>query len=461
MPTNFYGFVPERKRRGDTITKVGSIVANTITAIPGLKREADERKRIDQQREGVAKAILEDTSLADTNYKTWKETLSSVAKPLIEAKKMDETQLQAYLNMVPQAKRTDLLTVKSIGDYFERFSNQTISIYSELNKARNALMADQEKATIGKSVQGAIAGKPAKTAEPIPVKGLDGKTQFTETAIGPHGQPTVTPAIPEATNRTEASKRLDPSISSKEAESVPAYKELRSQADIDKSSATERRAQELASYRKKMLDRGYKNDKIDNALDNLEFLEKKRNADIRAENSLDREKRALTSFLNKVRKGDQLDPEEQMKAESYGIDMTENLADSEAMMTSISRQIKDVESRMRKQKTKSGDTENAYDMLLDNPDADIHKILKEGKITTYQNQPERQLDNPPALGGGAQIGKGRRAGIPKPAPIPTPQLKQRTPEDEIAIKWANEMLKTDPTNEPALRTLRLNGLLGK
>ncbi len=88
MPSNFYGFQHERKRRGDTARQVGGIGAQAAVAIPEAIHQKKERDYVTQQRKAAAEAIKADTELASTNWTTWKETYSKQAAPLIKAGKM-------------------------------------------------------------------------------------------------------------------------------------------------------------------------------------------------------------------------------------------------------------------------------------------------------------------------------------------------------------------------------------
>ncbi|HUX56882.1 MAG TPA: hypothetical protein VMV77_07915, partial [Bacteroidales bacterium] len=257
----FYGFNYQKKNRGDTARSVGAIGAQAAVAIPEAKRKDDEYKYVQEQRKKAAEAIKADTDLASDNWKTWKETYSKQAAPLVKAGKMTEEELQSDLKMFPMPRSTDLLTTESIGKYLDRFSGQTAELLKKLDTRRKALMEEQKTTATGESVQGSIAGKPPETAQPVPIKGPGGETQFTETDIGAGGQPLQTsPGIPEAKTREEASKRIDPSITSKQAEQVPAYKELPSQADIEKQkrlSQKESRLQEMNDYQEAMMSYRY------------------------------------------------------------------------------------------------------------------------------------------------------------------------------------------------------------
>ena len=257
----FYGFNYQKKNRGDTARSVGAIGAQAAVAIPEAKRKDDEYKYVQEQRKKAAEAIKADTDLASDNWKTWKETYSKQAAQLVKAGKMTEEELQSDLKMFPMPRSTDLLTTESIGKYLDRFSGQTAELLKKLDTRRKALMEEQKTTATGESVQGSIAGKPPETAQPVPIKGPGGETQFTETDIGAGGQPLQTsPGIPEAKTREEASKRIDPSITSKQAEQVPAYKELPSQADIEKQkrlSQKESRLQEMNDYQEAMMSYRY------------------------------------------------------------------------------------------------------------------------------------------------------------------------------------------------------------
>jgi len=252
----FYGFNYQKKNRGDTARSVGAIGAQAAVAIPEAKRKDDERAYIQKQREDAAKAILADTELASTNWKTWKETYANQAKGVLP-----EDQIQSNLKMIAMPRQTDLLDVGSVKDYLNRFSSNTATLFKELNAKRAELTEKKEQEAIGEEVQGVIKGSPAETALPQPIKGPDGKTQFTETDIGPDGKPVVTkPAIPGTTSKEETAKAIGSNITTSQAEQVPAYKEQQSQADIEKQkrlSQKESRLQEMNDYQEAMMSYRY------------------------------------------------------------------------------------------------------------------------------------------------------------------------------------------------------------
>ena len=250
----FYGFNYQKKNRGDTARSVGAIGAQAAVAIPEAKRKDDERAYIQKQREDAAKAILADTELASTNWKTWKETYANQAKGVLP-----EDQIQSNLKMIAMPRQTDLLDVGSVKDYLNRFSSNTATLFKELNAKRAELAEKKEQEAIGEEVQGVIKGSPAETALPQPIKGPDGKTQFTETDIGPDGKPVVTkPAIPGTTSKEETAKAIGSNITTSQAEQVPAYKEQQSQADIDKAASAQAKWSEEMKLKRAKLNQAQK-----------------------------------------------------------------------------------------------------------------------------------------------------------------------------------------------------------
>ena len=422
---SFYGFQPQSKKRGDTARQVGAIGAQAAIAIPEAKRADDERKRVDKQREDAAKAILADTELASTNWKTWKETYANQAKGVLP-----DEQIQANLKMITMPRQTDLLDVASLKDYLNRFSSNTATLFKELNAKRAEVTKkkeEEQKTTgMGEDIQTSIAGKEAVEYPRAP------------------GQPAevIQPGIPEAKTTDEVYERIKPETAMDPA-AQKTIKEtgLPSKFDLDNQNI-------LKDYRKRMLGRGYGNDKVDKAMANLEYLRKQRRDNVAAEQNIETQKKNILTLYNKINKEKKVDPQDMMEMKAWGIDSSDFADNIDELLIELKLESRNAEGSLKKQKSYNTDIENAYNDLLDNPNAEIHSVLKSGQqesITTYEDEPEEQLNRPPAIGGPKQMGRGI------PVKKETPQIPQKQPrstsEDQVAIKWAREQLAiTDVQN---------------
>ena len=159
---------------------------------------------------------------------------------------------------------------------------QQLETFQKVNepyaKLAEKAKAQQEQAKLGETVQGAVGGSPAKR-----IPETVGQRNFVQAGPNEGGgfvEQDITqraqdiPGTPPAQTQQEAAGRIPPDVTTKQAESVPAYSTLPTEADIAKQKAAEKKQAELQDYRTKMLAKGHNKIVVDRAAKNIEHIEK-------------------------------------------------------------------------------------------------------------------------------------------------------------------------------------------
>ena len=272
------------------IARGGQIAGQTIAAMPGLIAQKKEQEYVQEQRRLGIEAAEKDWGSMDTAYKAIKNQYAQAATPLLESGKMTQEEFNSNVRLLRGPTQADK---KNPGSYIDSLGQNYGTLIGDVKQRI------QRGETTG-AVTTAMEGRPAGiggTAEttttgvqqPIPVQepvGMGapqpaGRGGFTEeditsrTLTGAPGAPT--PAVPGAQYREDvAAVAGKQGITEAQLMEDPRYANMQTRAEAKKQ-------EDLAEYRRKMVAKGYRDDQVDNALKELDFLIKIRNDDSREE----------------------------------------------------------------------------------------------------------------------------------------------------------------------------------
>jgi len=255
-------YKPMLKPIGGAIAQAGSTIGQTIAGIPDALNKKKDREHVEEQRKKAAEAIKADADLASVNWKTWNETYKNQAQPLIKAGIMTEQELESDLKMFPMPRRTDLLSVESIGKYLDRFSEQTANMLKKLETRRGKLLEQNKKKELGEEIQEAKRDKTMgkfgeaqdiQGEQPVPIKGPGGETQFTETNIT---RESGKERIPGAKTQEEIADEMSAGTTMGQLKEQPGFVTAPTSADLEKQkrlTQKESRLQEMNDYQEAMM----------------------------------------------------------------------------------------------------------------------------------------------------------------------------------------------------------------
>ena len=474
----YYGFSPQQKNRGATIAGVGAMIGQTVAGLPKIIREEKKFKYDEEQRKKAIEAIQKDSTQMDLAYKALKGQIKTRGTPLVAAKIMTQEELDSYLSMLPMLKESDKLDVKSLNGYIERFGSIRQKLIDTITSKEKKLQ-----------IKGAIAGKPAEVGtlpSGIPGQSRESATLATQPIIpGEEAVPgqsqglgqaggaatipqanlqsgrafEVSPAIAPAQNKENASKMLGAGITSPEAEDIPAYNELPKQSDIDKSKFAEEKWSEEMKIKKARLNQAQKaaKDKGDDQffkesealftdakdyeiiVTKTESLMGEKETEVQ---ELENERQQIMQKLDAPPdQGGYVMPEEEQEAEK-------RLEEIRKAKLAANKEAISMREKLLNQNKKKMIADEALDKYI----ATGGRIGFAGALSQGQKKSKE-------LGSTSQPTVSERTqGIPTQAPKQTMQPKARTPQDESAIKWAQDMLRKDPNDTIALRIMKVNGL---
>lgn len=193
---------------GGAIRRSGQIAAGVISSIPGLKQQADDRKKREDLFAAAAKEASADWKKVTTSYGAIKQTFDTKLDSLVESKQITAEDKQGYMAQINKWMPLNSHKKDMLG-YFDGF-NKAVNDINEDIKTKSS----QQR--VGGAVQKELLGTPAQPQPPIPQQvgpeqqiTTPSGAQFAEAPITAREQPQPDlPAVPPAQSQLEAARGI-------------------------------------------------------------------------------------------------------------------------------------------------------------------------------------------------------------------------------------------------------------